>query len=207
MNIQLSHRPSEAETKIFAAIQSIVGRKPDISDDLCRSYAYQLYIIWASQDLDRMMPRKQTIGSRRTKTELAEVSKLAKRLFVKVENLHMEATKVIEENLPKCTTVASVRTILSSLYSVGRRSNIKETVAMPPIAIAAAITPSAADVFEKVTGRKPTLNVRQVPDDSERGTRTETYGPFLDFLTAVFTALRIEASAEHYARQLRRNRT
>ena len=56
------------------------------------------------------------------------------------------------------------------------------------------ITSAAASVFERLTGKPSTL----------RHSEGVAYGPFLDFLKAVFKACRITASAEAQAKAVRR---
>ena len=82
MNIPRWHRPTETEMKVFAAIKSIAGRKADISDDQCRWYAYQLYFVWGVRELERMLPKNKIVGSRRTKAELTQAAKAAKKKII-----------------------------------------------------------------------------------------------------------------------------
>ena len=128
MNIPISHRPTETEKKVFTATKSIAGRKADISDDRCRWYAYQLYMVWGVGDLERMLPKNKIVGSKRTKAELTQVAKAAGRLFEKVASMHKEASQVVEKDLPNGTTLRSVQAILSHLCWSGRRSNLRESV-------------------------------------------------------------------------------
>ncbi len=88
---------------------------------------------------------------------------------------------------------------LAKLIRVARASTSKDDIrsssprGRPEMRGPKQIAKSAAKAFAALTGNRPTVGTNP--------TNNKAYGPFLDFLTDVFDALQIDASAEYLARE------
>jgi cell fate (sporulation/competence/biofilm development) regulator YlbF (YheA/YmcA/DUF963 family) len=155
------------------------------------AFALQMFCYFSRvNELPRMQRSRQKNGMAK---ELREFMKRATRLSQHIGAMHAETQAAIST---QGKHVEAVHEDLKRLI-VGAEAalqNAPETEAVPsnrrlaPLQVAQ----SCAQMFRDLTDKRPALHY-----DDARGIRT---GPFFRFVSHVFEALNIDASAEHYAK-------
>ena len=210
-HVRPANQPSETELKIFALLKSIPLLKPDITEEHCRGYANYLNGVAVFAHMSHQRPESQRVGAVRTQAELKRLSDLAEKIAIVMNGAHRETNKFIKAALPQGKSLSQYKRDMKEVFRVLHQADVEagEFSAKgekPADLFAVEVTRGGAEVFTALTGRKATSNVKAVPA-GYNGMKAVSYGPFLEFLGALFDILGVDASADYHARQLRRNRS
>ena len=147
------------------------------------------------------------LGRNSTKKELAALAKLANELAAKLDNMHAPMIEVLANAGFKNSSVFNPHNQSTDIYDLTQLCRklanavelanvsilpLQGDTGRPEKPIANLLGKKLARDFEVLTGKQPT-----VPFNNEK---SKSYGPFLDFVTAIFSAIGIDASAETAAR-------
>jgi hypothetical protein len=124
-----------------------------------------------------------------------------------MNGLHAEATSVIEEVLGPGRDLSQYKRDLNALHRVLYQADVNsDTITAkapkPSDKFTEELTEAAAAEFTALTGLKSVPRSKQVSVDGPKALKAQSYGPFLDFLTALYGADGVKASADYQARRL-----
>jgi hypothetical protein len=161
--------------------------------------------IYAAKDT----PRARIGGTKKVRKELEILGKLAGDLHDHIASMHGDALKCVRDQsfsddgqrlAAELLAVGDgagslVRPILRALRKL---ASAAESLPGPRGRRhrAAAVTAEAARVYERLTGKRPTISVYVAGRPHAR----QDYGPFLDLLAETFHVLNVRASPESQAR-------
>lgn len=197
---------------------------PDMPDDEAKRLSLTIYDAWrTAANLQSIEGPNRTGAADIKSLQLAAkhlrrcVSKLKPVGWHGSEHLIPLAARLVEREQPgtpnvpiteAATVVANILEEISAELDAASRQvtpdarpiflylGEKRPGGRPTETIAEFTARECASVFEEVSGRKPTVST----DPNSYG--NQAYGPFLDFVTKVFSELGIEASPETWARDV-----
>ena len=171
--------PSEIEMKIFAVLKEIPNQKPDITEEHLRAWA----------------------------NGLNGVVVMAEKIAATMNGLHFEATAAIRSALGEGRSWRRYIEVMNAVFAALHNANadahlITGRAAKRSDKFVEEVTKAAASAFTGLTGRKAAALTRQVPNEGQKASKAEDYGPFLDFLADLYRVLNIKASPAYQARKL-----
>ena len=163
---------------------------PDADAHAAQALERGLYFAKVNE-LPRMRTSRRKDGVAK---ELRDFAKLATKLVDRLNEMHREAlNRVSPRGERHALAVADDLERMICLATDAASSAAPTEASTSPRRLAPEqLAQLCAQTFQKLTGKRPVLH-----SDAIEGFRT---GPFLRFVTEVFAAAGIEASAEHYAR-------
>jgi hypothetical protein len=199
--------PSEIEMKIFAVLKEIPNQKPDITEEHLRAWANGLNGVVVMATMNHCLPVSRKAGARTAKAELKKLAEHAEKIAATMNGLHFEATAAIRSALGEGRSWRRYIEVMNAVFAALHNANadahlITGRAAKRSDKFVEEVTKAAASAFTGLTGRKAAALTRQVPNEGQKASKAEDYGPFLDFLADLYRVLNIKASPAYQARKL-----
>lgn len=180
-------------------VEAVLRRLPVLPDREATIAKEALRLAITSISKTNDLPRAQETGTRKAVSELVTLAKAARRLRKIARKMHRTSLAQLEAipDAPPPLLLAHDMAMLSTacetaVDTLRAQQHVTAPKGRPIKNGAAIVTREAISAYQRLTGKVATITVN--PDNHV------SHAPFLDFLSELFEALDIDASAESQAR-------
>lgn len=200
-------RPPSATERSICDVLKALPLKKRVTEEHCRASANLLNGVVVMALMNHRLPITTKAGANTARSELKKLADYAEKIAKTMNRLHAEATSAIEEVLGPDRSLSKFADELNAVHRVFYQADVNSDAITakakkPSNEFAYELTEAAAGEFTALTGLKSVSYSRQVPVDGPEALKAQSYGPFLDFLTALYDAVGVKANPDYQARRL-----